>query len=58
MTWRERAAMAPLVALIVFLGVYPKPALDRINPSVRSLVEHVERHTSYRQPGFAAGSGR
>ena len=26
--------MAPLSALIVFLGVYPKPVLERIEPSV------------------------
>ena len=28
--------MAPLIVLIVFLGVYPKPVLDRITPSVTS----------------------
>ncbi len=50
MTWRERAVMAPLVVLIVALGVYPKPVLDRIEPSVDALVEHVQDHTGYRQP--------
>src|SRR4029079_4753202 len=25
-------ALAPLIALILFLGVYPKPVLDMINP--------------------------
>jgi NADH-quinone oxidoreductase subunit M len=49
----EVAVMVPLVALILFLGVYPKPALDRINPSVDSLIGHVEDHTDYRQPGVA-----
>ena len=34
--------MAPLIILIVFLGVYPKPVLDRINPSVNQLIAHVE----------------
>ena len=34
--------MAPLLGLIVFLGVYPKPVLDRIEPSVDRLVAHVE----------------
>jgi NADH:ubiquinone oxidoreductase subunit 4 (subunit M) len=28
--------------MIVFLGVYPKPVLDRINPSVHQLLDHVE----------------
>jgi NADH-quinone oxidoreductase subunit M len=31
---REVFAIAPLVALILFLGVYPKPVLDMINPAV------------------------
>ena len=34
--------MAPLIGLIVFLGVYPKPVLDRIQPSVEALIAHVE----------------
>ncbi|MGI8983947.1 MAG: complex I subunit 4 family protein, partial [Acidimicrobiales bacterium] len=55
MTMRERAVMAPLVVLIVLLGVYPKPVLDRIAPSVRELVAHVEEHSDYRQPAVAAG---
>ncbi len=55
MTMRERALMAPLVALIVLLGVYPRPVLDRIAPSVRDLVTHVEQHSDYRQPAIAAG---
>ena len=55
MTMRERVVMAPLVALIVLLGVYPRPVLDRIAPSVRDLVAHVEAHSDYRQPAVAAG---
>jgi NADH-quinone oxidoreductase subunit M len=31
---REIAVVAPLVALLLVLGVYPKPALDIINPAV------------------------
>jgi NADH-quinone oxidoreductase subunit M len=31
---REVFAIAPLLALILFLGVYPKPVLDMINPAV------------------------
>jgi len=42
-TWREGAFMAPLVAAIVFLGVYPAPVLNRITPSVDALVVHIER---------------
>ncbi len=31
---REIAVVAPLVALLLVLGIYPKPALDVINPAV------------------------
>ncbi len=46
----EGLVMLPLLALIVGLGVYPKPVLDRIEPSVKALVTHVERHSDYREP--------
>jgi NADH-quinone oxidoreductase subunit M len=46
----EGLVMAPLLAAIVFLGVYPQPVLDRIEPAVQRLVAHLEDHTDYRQP--------
>ena len=42
MRWSEGLIIAPLLALIVFLGVYPTPLLERMEPSVRALVEHVD----------------
>ena len=53
MTWREGLVMAPLLGLIVFLGVYPKPVLERIEPSVERLVRHVEAHSDFREPAVA-----
>ncbi|MEI7593365.1 MAG: NADH-quinone oxidoreductase subunit M [Actinomycetes bacterium] len=41
----EKLVMVPLVLLIVFLGVYPKPVLDRIGPSVDRILVHVEEAT-------------
>jgi NADH-quinone oxidoreductase subunit M len=38
---REKLVLAPLLLLIVGMGVYPKPVLDRINPSVDQLIHHV-----------------
>ena len=38
---KERWVMAPVVVLIVMLGVFPHPVLDRISPSVQQLIEHV-----------------
>jgi NADH-quinone oxidoreductase subunit M len=42
LSWRELFAVAPLLAGIVFLGVYPKPFFDRVNPSVGHLLDHVQ----------------
>jgi NADH-quinone oxidoreductase subunit M len=42
MNWREIGAVAPLLAGIVFLGIYPRPFLDRVTPSVSYLLAHVE----------------
>ena len=53
LTWREVAVVAPLIVLIVVLGVYPKPVLDRITPSVTRLVQHVE--TSHGHPPARRG---
>jgi NADH-quinone oxidoreductase subunit M len=38
---REIGALAPLVALIVALGFFPKPLTDIINPAVASTLQHV-----------------
>ena len=43
--FREGAVLAVFIGLIVFTGVYPKPLLDRVEPSVDRLVEHVELKT-------------
>jgi NADH-quinone oxidoreductase subunit M len=34
----EMWALVPLVALIFLIGVYPRPLLDRLNPSVNAMV--------------------
>jgi len=49
---REIAILVPLAALIVFLGVYPKPALDRIEPAVENIIERIEEATDYEAPEF------
>jgi NADH-quinone oxidoreductase subunit M len=39
---RELGILLPLVVLILWIGVYPKPFLDRMEPSVSRLVRYVE----------------
>jgi len=38
---REFATFAPLLILAVWMGLYPKPFLDRINTSVQHIVARV-----------------
>ena len=47
---REVAVVAPLLALSVFIGLYPKPIIDRVEPTMKSLIAHFEERTDYREP--------
>jgi NADH-quinone oxidoreductase subunit M len=40
---RELAVIAPVLALLVVLGFYPKPALNMINPSVKQTMVQVDK---------------
>jgi NADH-quinone oxidoreductase subunit M len=52
---REVFAVAPLIALIIFLGVYPKPVLDVINPAVKATLHDVHQTDPVPQLGTAGG---
>lgn len=39
---REIAVLVPLVVLMIGLGVYPSPVLDRMDPGVRAIVQYVD----------------
>jgi NADH-quinone oxidoreductase subunit M len=47
---REIAILAPLVALIIVLGIYPKLALDVIEPSTQAVLDRVEATTDFVVP--------
>jgi NADH-quinone oxidoreductase subunit M len=47
---RELVVVVPLLAASLFLGLYPKPVLDRIQPAVEVRVRNLERKSDYRQP--------
>ena len=53
---REVATLAPLLALIIVLGVYPKPVLDIITPAVQATM--VDLGTVDPQPTVAEEGGR
>jgi NADH-quinone oxidoreductase subunit M len=52
---REMLAVAPLIVLIIGVGVYPKPVLDIINPAVRvtmAQVHETDPVPAHPAPGF------
>jgi NADH-quinone oxidoreductase subunit M len=51
---RELWAVGPLIALVVALGVYPKPVLDLINPAVHQTM--VQLHSTDPVPPHPAGA--
>ena len=53
---REMFAVGPLIALIIFFGVYPKPLLDIINPAVKDTLSHVHETDPAPKIGPLAGS--
>jgi NADH-quinone oxidoreductase subunit M len=63
LSWAERVVVAPLIVVIVLLGVYPGPVLDRITPTVDRLVAQVDAATHSHEPpvavkGTAAVAGK
>jgi NADH-quinone oxidoreductase subunit M len=40
---REKVVMAPLVAVIVAIGLYPRPLYERITPTVEQILADVDR---------------
>jgi NADH-quinone oxidoreductase subunit M len=43
---REIAVLAPLVAGMIWMGVYPKPFLERADVTLTTLIETVERNSA------------
>jgi len=41
---RELTALLPLVAIVIWLGIYPKPVLGPIDNSVKALLVQMENH--------------
>jgi len=41
LSWREIGIMVPLLFLMVFMGVYPRPFLSRSEASVKQIQERV-----------------
>jgi NADH-quinone oxidoreductase subunit M len=55
--FREGLVLLPFLVAIVFTGVYPKPLLDRIEPSVDRLLAHVTENSDLVVPEFGTQRG-
>ncbi|MCB1245907.1 MAG: NADH-quinone oxidoreductase subunit M [Acidimicrobiia bacterium] len=53
--FREVMIMVPLIVLVIGLGVYPKPVMDRIQPSVDLILDRVAAVTDFEPPTFGDG---
>ena len=53
---REVAVVAPLIALLLVLGIYPKIALDVINPAVYDTLSSINQ--SDPPPALTAGGAK
>lgn len=48
---KEGAVLGAFLVVIVFTGIYPKPMIDRVQPSVDKLIAHVEVRGELDIPG-------
>jgi NADH-quinone oxidoreductase subunit M len=53
LSFSEGMVLAPMIALIIVMGVYPRPFLERIEPAVDRLIAHVEDNSDYTEPAVA-----
>ncbi len=44
---REVGIMVPIAVLVIFIGIYPKPALERIEPAVEQVLDRIEQQTDF-----------
>jgi NADH-quinone oxidoreductase subunit M len=60
LTGREIAVMVPMIALMLFMGLFPRPLISRIEPSVTAMLARANlaeaRHELERQPNRIAAA--
>ncbi len=58
LTGREKWVAAPLIALFLVLGFYPKPVLDMVNPAVETILTGVQISDPAPVAGVIEGSSK
>jgi NADH-quinone oxidoreductase subunit M len=57
LNWREIGLMAPLIFMILWMGIYPTPVLSRTEASVTQFVEQAEAKAAAQSVTFTMGGG-
>jgi len=57
LNWREMGLLAPLLFLILWMGVYPQPVLSRMEASVGHFVQQVETRAAAQQATMSMTAG-
>lgn len=57
LNWREITLLAPLLFLIIWMGVYPKPVLSRMEASAAKFVQQVETRAAAQQATMSIATG-
>ncbi len=55
LNWRELGLLVPILAGILWMGVYPQPVLNRMEASARKLVTDVTRNAERQQASMMMG---
>ena len=55
LNWRELGLLVPILVGILWMGVYPKPVLDRMEASATKLVQEVTRNAERQQASMMLG---
>jgi NADH-quinone oxidoreductase subunit M len=55
LNWRELGLLVPILAGIIWMGVYPKPVLDRMEASAQKLVQEVTRNADRQRASMMLG---
>jgi NADH-quinone oxidoreductase subunit M len=55
LNWRELGLLVPILVGILWMGVYPKPVLDRMEASAQKLVDDVARNAERQQASMMLG---
>ena len=58
MNFRELVVVVPLIGLCLFLGIYPKPVLDRIEPAAEQRNRELRAQDRLPQPRARGATAR